>query len=266
MASIRDPESFFTCSGVSCSDDEGFLRRTMTVKGTRVVTDDIFDDERRYEIKYREVSDEGADTSEAVEERVCALLSHPLQVEFYRRRIADAGRVHWKLPRELPINLVEAFVVKAASLDAPLPTNIGYGISSDPITECSRSSLAAAMDVVIREPWKVIDVKEDCELKDCEGHFERWTTLIGNGQRVREHITVNEEQGEVAFVVVDDADVPSGVQRVLAIRDAPLRLEFFKREGEQRVNWQVTYESARDTIDAIVVIAKAIEVENSGES
>merc|ERR1712165_627920 len=77
MLSIREPARFFSCSGVSIKECSGFVQRTITA-GSETYLENIYVDEPSCEIVFRKLVN-GAETDL---ERVVALRTHPLQIEF----------------------------------------------------------------------------------------------------------------------------------------------------------------------------------------
>mmetsp|Transcript_50457 Transcript_50457/g.161505 ORF Transcript_50457/g.161505 Transcript_50457/m.161505 type:complete len:670 (-) Transcript_50457:171-2180(-) len=260
LESIREPSRFFNCSDVSIKDCRGFVQRTLSANGV-TYTENICDDEASCEIVYRKVEN----GVEADLERVVALRTHPLQIEFHQRSKADGFRVQWDMPKSAPLSTVDAFVREAKRMDSTPPTTIGYGITSDPIRGCSYDSLLIAIQATIKQPWKAIDVdRTACEVKDCNGYVERKMTLKATGECVLERVTVNEEIGEVTYNKCGKDGQPSNVERVLAIH-TPLRLEFYERNVSDgmRLNWQAPYAIARQTFENIIKLAKQLEKNTS---
>merc|ERR1712061_623460 len=150
-------------------------------------------------------------------------------------------------------------------MDSIKPTTVGYGITSDPIRNCSFHNLLAAVTLSIKEPWRVIDVDQTgCSVQECQGYIQRTMKLRATAETVVERITVNEEVGEVTYNKHDTSGKPSDVVRVLAVR-SPLRLEFYERSARSglRVDWKAPYGVARDTFSNLVQLAKKIESSTS---
>merc|ERR1711963_137410 len=260
MLSIRDPARFFPCSSVSIRECTGFVQRTITA-GSETYIENIYSDEPSCELVFRKL----VNGSETDVERVVALRTHPLQIEFHQRNIADGFRVQWEMPKTAPLSSVEAFVREAKNMDVTQPTTVGYGITSDPIRECSYDSLFAAVEIAIKEPWRAIEVEQvGCSIEDCQGYTLRRMKLRATGEDVVERITINEESGFVSYNKCDASGRPGDVERVLAIHK-PLRLEFFERSARSglRVDWKAPYSMACDTFTNIVQIAKTIEKSSS---
>merc|ERR1712127_133735 len=258
--SIREPARFFACSDVSIKECQGFLQRTITVNGETYV-ENICCDEPSCEIVYRKLfNGSGTDI-----ERVVALRTHPLQIEFHQRNKADGFRVQWDMPKSAPRGSVDSFVREAKRMEGVQPTIVGYGITSDPIRNLSFDSLFAAVDLSIKEPWRVIDVDQaGCSVQDCDGYTLRKMKLRATGENVVERITINEETGSVTYNKCDTSGRPGDVERVLTIR-TPLRLEFYERSASSglRVDWKAPISVARDTFSNLVQLAKKIESSSS---
>merc|ERR1719219_81767 len=262
MESIREPARFFPCSGVSIQECQGFVKRTLTANG-ETYTENIYDDEASCEIVYRKLIN-GAETDL---ERVVALRTHPLQIEFHQRNKADGFRVQWNMSKSVSLASADAFVREAKRMDSVTPTVIGYGITSDPIRDVSYDDIFAAAQLTVKEPWRAIQVERSgCEVQDCNGYVQRKMTLSATGERVTERVTINEEMGEIKYNKCDASGRPSDIERVLAIH-TPLRLEFYERSARSglRVYWKAPYQMAQDTFSNIVQLAKTI-ASSSGET
>jgi len=260
MQSIREPARFFPCSDVSVKECKGFVQRTLTANGETYL-ENIYTDESSREIVYRKLFN----GSETDIERVVALRTHPLQIEFHQRNIADGFRVQWDMPKAAPLGCVEAFVREAKRMAGAQPTTVGYGITSDPIRGCSYDSLFAAVGLSIKEPWRAIDVDQaSCSVEDCNGYTLRKMKLLKTGECVTERITINEETGSVTYNKCDASGRPGDVERVLAI-NTPLRLEFYERSARSglRVDWKAPYDVAQSTFSNLVQMATKIETSSS---
>jgi len=260
ILSIRDPARFFQCSDVSTKECNGFVQRTITA-GSETYLENIYVDESACEIAFRKLVN-GAETDV---ERIVALRTHPLQLEFHQRNAADGFRVQWDMNKSAPLASVEAFVREASRMEGSKPSTVGYGITSDPVRECSYDALFAAVGIAIKEPWRAIEVDQaSCSIQDCNGYTLRKMKLKATGELVTERITINEEKGTVAYNKCDSSGRSGDVERVLAI-NTPLRLEFYERSARSglRVDWKAPFEMARDTFSNIVQIAKKIEANSS---
>merc|ERR1712232_1303200 len=163
----------------------GFVQRTMTANGETYV-ENIYSDEPSCEIVFRKLFN----GSETDVERVVALRTHPLQIEFHQRNTADGFRVQWDMPKSAPLGSVEAFVREAKRMEGSQPSTVGYGITSDPIRDISYDSLFAAVGISIKEPWRAIDVDQaGCSVEDCDGYTLRRMKLCATGENVVERLT-----------------------------------------------------------------------------
>jgi len=135
------------------------------------------------------------------------------------------------MPKAAALGSVDSFVQAAKRSEGAQPTRVGYGITSDPIRDVSYDSLVVAVNLSIKEPWRVIDVDQaGCSVEDCDGYSLRKMTLKASGERVVERITINEENGSVTYNKCDASGRPGDVERVLAIH-SPLSLEFYERSA-----------------------------------
>merc|ERR1712242_590630 len=203
--------------------------------------------------------------SETDVERVVALRTHPLQIEFHQRNTADGFRVQWDMPKSAPLGSVEAFVREAKRMEGSQPSTVGYGITSDPIRDISYDSLFVAVGISIKEPWRAINVDQaGCSVEDCDGYTLRRMKLCATGESVVERITINEESGTVTYNKCDASGRPGNLERVLAIH-TPLRLEFYERSAISglRLDWKAPLGMARDTFSNLVQLANRIESNSS---
>jgi len=260
LESIREPSRFFACSDVAIKECQGFVQRTITANGETYV-ENIYTDEPSCEIVYRKLFN----GSETDIERVVALRTHPLQIEFHQRNKADGFRVQWDMPKSAPLGGVDAFVREAKRMQGAQPTTVGYGITSDPIRDLSYDSLFAAVDLSIKEPWRVIDVDQAaCSFEDRDGYILRRMKLRATGENVVERVTINEETGSVTYNKCDASGRPGNMERVLAIH-TPLRLEFFERNASSglRLDWKAPNGVARDTFSNLVQLATKMQSSSS---
>merc|ERR1719220_502115 len=255
MESIREPSRFYACSDVAIKECNGFVQRTITANGETYI-ENIYSDEPSCEIVYRKLSN----GSETDVERVVALRTHPLQIEFHQRNKADGFRVQWNMSKSVSLASADAFVREAKRMDSVTPTTVGYGITSDPIRDVSYDDIFAAAQLTVKEPWRAIQVEQSgCDVQDCNGYVQRKMTLSATGERVTERVTINEEMGEIKYNKCDASGRPSDIERVLAIH-TPLRLEFYERSARSglRVHWKAPYQMAQDTFSNLVQVAKGM--------
>merc|ERR1712032_241889 len=206
-------------------EKQGYIQRTLTASG-QTYTENIYDDEASCEIVYRKLSN-GAETDL---ERVVALRTHPLQIEFHLRNKNDGFRVQWNMSKSVSLSAADAFVREAKRMDSVPPTVIGYGITSDPVRDVSYDDLFAAAQLSVKEPWRAINVDQgSVDVQECTGYVQRKMTLRASGERV------------------------------LAIH-TPLRIEFYERSARSglRVHWKAPYQMAQDTFSNLVQVAKGM--------
>jgi len=227
----------------------------MTVSG-KSTTENIYEYEGAHEVVYRQTTN----GQEGPTERVVAVRTHPMQLEFCERNTADGFRVNWTVPKSVVLETVGKFLAEARRVQGVAPSVIGYGITSDAVQGLNYDDLQAAVAASIRNPERVIDVVSgSCTVTDGSGYLQRSMTLSFNGERVTERITINEEAGEYSYNKLRNGAL-SPFERVLAIRKDPLRMEFFERSarGNMRVNWQAPYDVARNVFTQMVNLAREI--------
>merc|ERR1711884_721961 len=145
--------------------------------------------------------------------------------EFHMRNKADGFRVQWDMPKAAVLGTVDSFVREATRMEGEQPTTVGYGITSDPIRDLSYGSLFAAVNLSIKEPWRVIDADQaGFSIEDCDGYAFRRMKLHATGENIVQRITINEETRSVTYNKCNVSGGPGDVERVLAIH-TPLRLE-----------------------------------------
>jgi len=157
---------------------------------------------------------------------------------------------------------VDAFVEEARKTGSQAPSKIGFGMTSDPIRECSLESLMIAVEQTLRQPCKLIGVDEkSCEIKDCEGYMERKMTLNATGKQVVERIRVHSDTGEVSNNKLGADGQPGRAERMLAIHTNPLRLEFYQRYAESgmRLDWEAPWDVTREMCEKLVQLARRVQ-------
>jgi len=254
---IREPQRFMKSKVDKISDNSGYVQRTVSMAG-KSSTDNIYVYEASNEIVYRKV----VDGVEGDLERVVALRTHPLQIEFHARNRKDGFRVDWSAPKSVIASLVTAYATEAKRLDKEVPTTIGYGITSDPVRDASFDSLLIAINKTITNPGLVMDVvPKSIVIREEGGAIVRRFQLKATNETVMEKITINEEAGEVVYNKLQKDGKPSVNDRVLAIHKDPLRLEFYERNSKDntRLNWTAPYSVAKKTCTSVVGLAKDIE-------
>jgi len=261
LESIREPAKFMSVTNVSVSEGDGCVRRTMTANG-QSRTENIYEYEGACEVVYRNV----VNGVESGTERVLALRTHPMCLEFHERRTDDGFRINWTAPKSVVGTTTDQLVNRARALAGVQPTVVGYGVTSDPVQGLTYSNLMEAAAASIRNPSKVIDVDPSCtKIEERDGAVYRTMKLNFNGEVVRERVTINEEAGEISFNKLDARGNPTRFERVLGIRQDPVRLEFFERSvrGNMRVNWQAPYARAMEVPMKMVALARQMAAANA---
>lgn len=259
---IREPGRFVEGARVnSMTDNNGFVQRSMTVNG-KTINENIYAYEASCEICYRTLDDHGKETDI---ERVVALRSHPQELEFHCRNKSDGFRVDWTLPKEHALKVVDAYIREAKRMDSEKPTIIGYGISSDPISNLQYDSLFIAIENTIKDPSLADDVDPSfTKVNECDGYIRRSFKLRSSGEQISEKVTIFEEVGEVVFCKLKPNGRDGPIERVIAVHTGPLRMELYEREtgSDLRKSWNEPYSAAVDYFTKIVTEAKKIEKEH----
>lgn len=254
---IREPQRFMKIQVNQIQDKDGYVQRTVSMNN-KTVTDNIYVYEANCEIVYR-VCNGGI---EGDLERVVALRTHPLQIEFHSRNRKDGFRIDWQVPKKAALSCVDSYVKEAKRLDKETPDTIGYGVTSDPIRDASFDSLIIAINKTITDPSLVMDiVPKSTVVREENGYIVRRFQLAANNETVMEKVIINEEAGEVVYNKLLKDGNTSELDRVLAIHRDPLRIELYERNKRDstRLNWKAPYKVATQTITKIVSQAKKIE-------
>jgi len=261
---VREPGRFIDgVKIVSLENKKGCVSRQIS-KGSRTFPkENIYVYESGCEIVYRVLDQWGKETDI---ERVVALRSHPLEIEFHARNRADGFRVDWTLPKENALSVVDAYVREAKRMDSAQPSIIGYGVSSDPISGVSYDSLFIAVERSIMDPGLVMPVEpSSVKIEENDGYVQRSFRLKRSGsyqsELVQEKISIFEEVGEVVFCKCDSSGRPGDNERVIAFHTGPLRMELYERDirNDVRVSWKLPYSAATEYFTKVVGLAKKVE-------
>merc|ERR1719216_235225 len=90
---------------------------------------------------------------------------------------------------------------------------------------------------------------------DRPGFIARSMTINPNGKRSEEHIYANEKTGEMIYRQVDpDTKQETEDERVIAVRESPLRMEFFHRHVSDgyRMYWQAPVGTVQNMIQELI--------------
>merc|ERR1711992_435317 len=206
-------------------EHEGFVERKMGIMFGEV-HQNVYVNEHVNEIVFRDL----VDGKEQKTERAIVLRDHPLEIEVRERNIRSGFRVHSEMTKKIAKILMDGLVKSAKLTLQSSPTTVGLGIRSAPIHGASFDSLLTALELTIRQSWLVMD----------------------------ESVEINEEDGEITYSMGE-------VQRVAVIHKSPLRLEMYQRNRQDkvRIEWDLPYQVAKETMSKLVSMAKEIEEQHS---
>merc|ERR1712051_207254 len=209
--------------------------------------------ESAQEITYRPV----VNGKESDEERVFALRTDPLRLEMFCRNSRDEMRLDWQAPRSVCIPVFDA-TVAAASGGAV----VGMGWTSPEVTTSTLDGLWAALVFKARNPQKFKMDVSDVVAVDRPGYLARSMTINPTGKRTQEHIYANERTGEMIYRIVDpETKRETDGERVIAVKEGPLRMEFFHRHVSDgyRSYWQAPMDSVKQMVQELVDYAAKTE-------
>merc|ERR1712127_462096 len=271
LYAMRNPaECGLKVAGVNVRDMAGYMQRTMRIlerPGSPTATDNIRVIESAQEITYRSV----VNGKEAEEERVFALRMDPLRLEMFQRHSKDEMRLDWQAPKSLCIPVFDATVAAAqgAAVAQGAPAKkaadgavIGMGWTSPEITTSSWDGLWEALIFKARCPDKFGMDVSDVTVNDRNGYLARTMTINPTGAKVHEHIYASERKGEVIYRVVDPATKKeTDDERVIAVKEGPLRMEFFHRHVSDgyRTYWQAPVDSVKQMVQELIDYAATME-------
>merc|ERR1719433_1098339 len=110
-----------------------------------------------------------------------------------------------------------------------------------------------------------MDVK-DVVVRDSPKFLARSMTVNVNGKKVSEHVYVNERRGEMIYRLVDPATRQElEDERVISVKQEPLRLEFFHRHKSDgyRSYWTAPVDVVKKLSGDIVSLAAKFEASES---
>merc|ERR1712127_1074392 len=102
----------------------------------------------------------------------------------------------------------------------------------------------------------------DVVVADRPGYIARSMTINATKARVEEHIYASERKGEMIYRLVDSATKrETDDERVIAVKEGPLRLEFFHRHVSDgyRTYWQAPLDSVQKMIQELIEYASKTE-------
>merc|ERR1712242_657055 len=120
----------------------------------------------------------------------------------------------------------------------------------------------AALILKARNPQKFKMDVSDVSVADRPGYLARSMTINQTGKRVEEHIYASERKGEIIYRLVDAATKrETDDERVIAVKEEPLRMEFFHRHVSDgyRSYWQAPLDSVTQMLQELVDYASKAE-------
>merc|ERR550532_2923559 len=257
LFAMRNPaECGLKVDSVSIRDMSGSMQRSMRLigkSGKPTVTDNIRVLEQAQEITYRPVTN----GQEGEEERVFALRTDPLRLEMFCRHSKDGMRLDWQAPRSMANEIFDrtAEAAKAPMKKAAAGQCVGMGWTSPEVTTATWDGLWAALIFKARNPEKFNMDVSDVVVADRPGYLARSMTINPTGKRVEEHIYASERKGEIIYRLVDPVTKrETDDERVIAVKEEPLRMEFFHRHVSDgyRSYWQAPLDSVQQMLQELV--------------
>merc|ERR1712045_722344 len=259
LFAMRNPaECGMKVDRVVLRDLSGFMQRSMRIlgkPGSPTVSDNLRVIESAKEITYRPV----VDGVESEEERVFALRKDPLRFEMFCRHSKDEMRLDWQAPRSICTDVFEQTTTAANSLESGQTPSfakssgkpIGMGWTSPAVTTSTWDGVWAALILNARNPQKFKMDVSNVIVADRPGYLARSMTINSTGACVQEHIYAKERTGEIIYRIVDPGTKrETDDERVIAIKEGPLRIEFFHRHVSDgyRSYWQAPLDTVTQMI------------------
>merc|ERR1719512_569730 len=141
-------------------------------------------------------------------------------------------------------------------------TVVGMGWTSPEITTSTWDGLWEALIFKARNPQKFKMDVSDVVVADRPGYMARTMTINSTGARVQEHIYASERKGEIIYRIVDpNTKAETDDERVIAVKEGPLRMEFFHRHVSDgyRSYWQAPLDSVQQMLQELVDYASKTE-------
>merc|ERR1712051_77420 len=196
---------------------------------------------------------------ESEEERVFALRTDPLRLEMFCRNSRNEMRLDWQAPRSVCIPVFDATVAAATGGGEAV---VGMGWTSPEVTTSTLDGLWAALVFKARNPQKFKMDVSDVVVADRPGYLARSMTINPTGKRTQEHIYASERKGEMIYRIVDpETKTETDDERVIAVKEGPLRMEFFHRHVSDgyRTYWQAPLDSVKQMVQELVDYAAKTE-------
>jgi len=232
-------------SSCDVQEKDGYVERKMKLNATgEMVMERITINEELRETTFNKCLAIGQPGSQ---ERVLAIHTGPLRMEFFERSTVGLMRVNWTAPASIARTTFENIVRMAKKLESKSADVIGFGLASKPMSGMTQDSLWKAMLFCVRNPDKCGMKVDTVRVKDVPGYMsnpgylQRSMRLLEKpgSPMVTDNIRVLENALEITYRPVDGA-VESQEERVFALRSNPLRCELFCRNSktEMRIDWQ----------------------------
>ena len=124
------------------------------------------------------------------------------------------------------------------------------GWTSPEVSTATWDGLWAALVEKARNPVKFKMDVSDVTVVDRPGYLARSMIINPTGKRVEEHIYASERKGEMIYRLVDpQTKRETDDERVIAVKEGPLRMEFFHRHVSDgyRMFWKAPVDSVKQT-------------------
>jgi len=171
-------------------------------------------------------------------------------------------RAGWKVAQSQPAGPAAAKgPATPAAADASGPV-VGMGWTSPEVTTSTWDGLWEALIFKARNPQKFKMDVSDVVVADRPGYLARSMTINAAGKRVEEHIYASERKGEIIYRLVDpQTRSETDDERVIAVKEGPLRMEFFHRHVSDgyRMYWQAPADSVKQMVQELVDYAAKME-------
>jgi len=161
-------------------------------------------------------------------------------------------RAAWKKAQDQSSQAPMGTTTATSQMTAGEP--VGMGWTSPTVTSTNLDGLWAAMVYKARNPQKFMDVS-NVTVADRPGFIARSMTINPTGKRAEEHIYANERTGEMIYRIVDpDTKQETDDERVIAVKENPLRMEFFHRHVSDgyRIYWQAPVGSVQGMVQELI--------------
>merc|ERR1719464_634060 len=155
-----------------------------------------------------------------------------------------------------------AEAAKAPVKKAVSGQRVGMGWTSPEVTTSTWDGLWEALIFKARNPEKFKMDVSNVVVADRPGYLARSMTINSSGASVQEHIYASERKGEIMYRIVDPVTKrETDDERVIAVKEGPLRMEFFHRHVSDgyRTYWQAPLGSVKQMVQELVDYAAKTE-------